>query len=47
MEHIFNGDDLYCYYTYYILLEYFDNIVYNSMIKIILLHKKIYIIYKN
>jgi hypothetical protein len=28
--HIFNGDDLYCYYTYYILLEYFDNIVYNS-----------------
>jgi hypothetical protein len=30
MEHIFNGDDLYCYYTYYILLEYFDNIVYIS-----------------
>ena len=30
MFHIFNGDDLYCYYTYYILLEYFDNIVYIS-----------------
>jgi hypothetical protein len=28
--HIFNSDDLYCYYTYYILIEYFDNIVYNT-----------------
>ena len=25
-----NTDELYCYYTYYILLEYFDNIVYLS-----------------
>jgi hypothetical protein len=25
-----NSEELYCYYTYYILLEYFDNIVYLS-----------------
>ena len=28
--HYNDSDDLYCYYTYYILLEYFDNIVYIS-----------------
>jgi len=33
MERIYkdkNSEELYCYYTYYILLEYFDNIVYLS-----------------
>jgi hypothetical protein len=33
IENIFHGDELYCYYTYYILREYFDNIVYLSSSK--------------
>jgi hypothetical protein len=33
IEKIFHGDELYCYYTYYILREYFDNIVYLSSSK--------------
>ena len=61
MERIYkdkNDDQLYCYYAYYILLEYFDNIVYQSnnkettstdedMIELEKEHKKIEQYYKH
>ena len=42
IEKIFHGEELYCYYTYYILREYFDNIVYDSNKKNIASKEDIY-----